>query len=317
MVQETCEQKATRDAYGHALLALMSEHKDIVVLDADLSRSTRTEWIARDFPNRFLNIGIAEQNMFGIAAGLAAAGFIPFTTTYAIFIGRGFDQIRQSVCFADLPVKIVATHAGLAASYDGGSHQGIEDIALMRAIPGMAVISPADYNETVGAVRAAYAHPGPVYLRLSKEPSPTLPSGPFNFGKLRVLTKGNDFAIFATGTVVAEALEATRLLERNGVTACVVAVSTIKPLDAPSVRSIAEECGTVVTIEEHNVIGGLRDAVAAALLEAERPIPRRMIAIGLQDRFGETGSWQELRQLHGLTAERIARCLIRRTPDAG
>ncbi len=292
--------KATRDAYGDALIELAERDPRVLVLDADLSRSTRTEWFMKRFPDRFFNIGIAEQNMIGVAAGLAAAGFVPFATTYAIFISRCFDQIRQSVCYAEANVKIVATHAGLAASHDGGSHQGLEDVALMRALPGMTVLSPTDYNEARQAVFAAAAHPGPVYLRLQKEPVPvvTEPDAPFPIGPARLLADGRDVALVATGSLASRALAARAILAERGIGAAVVAASTLKPLDAAAICAAAARCGCVVTIEEHNRIGGLHEAVTAALGgEIRAPV----VPVAMDDRFGETGEWHGLLDAFGLT----------------
>ncbi|HEU5319714.1 MAG TPA: transketolase C-terminal domain-containing protein, partial [Methylomirabilota bacterium] len=261
------ELKATRDAYGHALLELGADDPRIVVLDADLSRSTRTEWFQQKFPDRFFNLGIAEQNMVGVASGLALTGLIPFATTYAIFVGRAYDQIREAVCYADTNVKVVATHAGLAASYDGGAHQGIEDLALMRVIPRMTVLSPADYNEARQAVRAAAGFPGPVYIRLQKEPVPVItpPDRPFVIGRVTTLAEGDDVALVATGSLTARALAAAGALREEGVAAAVVNVSTLKPLDAAAVRRAVARAGCAVTVEEHNRYGGLHEAVLAAL----------------------------------------------------
>lgn len=296
--------RATRDAYGHALLELMAENDDVIVLDADLSRSTRTEWIEAKYPERFYNLGIAEQNLFGVAAGLAHTGLVPFATTYAIFIGRGFDQIRQSIGFSHANVKVVATHAGLAASHDGGSHQGIEDLALMRVIPGLVVLSPADYNQAKQAVRAAAAHKGPVYIRLQKEPVPIITSADeiFQIGRASILRNGDDVALIATGSQVFEALRAAEMLAEMGIESCVVNVSTVKPLDVDTILSVGRACQKVIVIEEHSCIGGLSEAVASALSGVNRcPI----LSISIPDVFGTTGSWSELKDKFGLNAERI------------
>jgi len=306
--------RPTRDAYGHALIELAEQDPRVVVLDADLSRSTRTEWFQARFPDRFFNLGIAEANMIGVAAGLAAAGKLPFATTYAIFIGRAFDQIRQAVCYAGANVKIVATHGGLAASYDGGSHQGIEDVALMRTLPGMTVLVPADYEQAREAVFAAAAHEGPVYIRLQKEDVPVLtPSGtPFCIGRAERLTEGSDVALLAVGALTAEALAAAQTLRQEGISAEVVNLPTIKPLDVQAVRESARRCGCVVTAEEHSVIGGLYEAVLAALAgEVLAPV----VPVAMQDRFGETGPWRALLARFGLDAEGIragAREAVRR-----
>lgn len=297
--------RPTRDAYGHALIELAARDPRVVVLDADLSRSTRTDWFQARYPDRFFNLGIAEANMIGVAAGLAATGKVPFATTYAIFIGRAFDQIRQSVCYAGANVKIVATHGGLAASYDGGSHQGIEDLALMRTLPGMTVLVPADYEEAKEAVYAAAAHTGPVYIRLQKEDVPvfTTPGAPFRIGPARRLREGADVAVFATGALVAESLEAAAALGGEGIAAEVWNVSTLKPLDAAALREAAARCGCVVTAEEHSVIGGLHEAVLAALAgEVQAPV----VPVAMADRFGETGPWRALLARFALDSAGIA-----------
>lgn len=296
--------KSTRDAYGYALIELARRRDDVIVLDADLSRSTRTEWFQKVYPQRFINVGIAEQNMVGMAAGLALGGLLPFATTYAIFILRAADQIRQAVAFQKANVKIVATHAGLAASHDGGSHQGTEDIALMRSIPGMTVLSPCDYESAYQAVFAAAEYCGPVYLRLQKEASAVItPSGtPFVIGRARVLRDGDDVVIAAHGTVVVEALSAAESLSLQSISAAVVEFSTIKPLDEDTLRTVAKRAKYIFTVEEHNVIGGLRDAVAVVC----SGMGVHVEGIGLPDSFGESGSWTGLRRHFGLDAESIA-----------
>jgi transketolase len=296
--------RATRDAYGDALLELGEIRPDVVVLDADLSRSTKTEAFGRRFPDRFFNVGIAEQHMIGMAAGLSMAGFVPFATTYAIFIARALDQIRQAVCFGRCPVKIVATHGGLAASHDGGTHQGIEDIALMRAMPHMTVLVPADYAEARQAVLAAAVHPGPVYLRLQKEPVPdvTAAADPFVIGQARLLREGDDVAVFVTGSLVHESLRAADVLASEGVRAAVLALPTLAPLDAAAVRELAARCGCVVTVEEHLGIGGLHDAVLHAIAGDLR-CPAEAVAMS---GFGTTGEWAELREKFGLDPTGIA-----------
>lgn len=296
--------RATRDAVADALVALGEARADVVVLDADLSRSTRTEVFGRRFPERFFNLGIAEQNLFGVAAGLAAGGFCPFATTYAIFIGRGFDQIRQSVCFARANVKIVATHAGLAASHDGGSHQAIEDLALMRVLPGMTILSPSDYPQACQALAAAADWPGPVYIRLQKEPVPVLHrmDEPFRIGPALRLRAGSDVALLATGSLVHRTLAAAEVLAAQGVSADVTEICTVKPLDEAYVRDVARRIGCLVVAEEHSRIGGLFDAVLHAL-RGELRAPAA--AVALDDRFGTTGSWHGLLHHFGLTTERI------------
>jgi len=291
--------RATRDAYGQALLELAAERPELVVLDADLSRSTRTEWFAARHPDRFFNVGIAEQNMIGVAAGMALTGLLPFATTYAVFVARAADQIRQAVCFNRAPVKIVATHAGLAASHDGGSHQGTEDLAVLRALPGLTILCPADHDETVAAVRAAAAHPGPVYLRLQKEPVRDLPAAaePFTIGRARVLCDGDDLAIVTAGSLATHAVAAARELAGSGIGVRVLQLGTLKPLDVAALDETARRCRVLLTAEEHSVVGGLYEAVMGAIGGRHRVVSA---ALGLHDRFGESGSWPELLAATGL-----------------
>jgi transketolase len=293
--QATRATRATRDAYGHALLDLAATRPEIVVLDADLSRSTRTEWFAARYPHRFVNVGIAEQNLIGMAAGMALTGLVPFATTYAIFIARAVDQIRQAVCYNRANVKIVATHAGLAASHDGGSHQGTEDLAYMRAMPGLTILCPADYAETRAAVLAAAEHAGPVYLRLQKEPVADLPepAGPFTIGRARLLRDGDDVAIVTAGSLAIRALAAASELERDGVSVRVLQLSTLKPIDVDALHDTARRCRVLLTVEEHSVVGGLYEAVMAAI---GGRYPVVSAGLGLHERFGESGSWHGLLQ---------------------
>ncbi len=300
------EMAAPRDTYAETLKSLAREGKDMVVLDADLSSSTRTGRFGKEFPDRFFNSGIAEQNMMGVAAGLAAAGKTVFASTFAVFAtGRAYDQIRQSVAYPHLNVKIVATHAGITVGGDGASHQIVEDIALMNALPGMTVISPADIHETEKAVRAVAEMDGPAYIRLSRSSMPvvTEKDTPFEIGRARVMQDGSDVSIFATGIMVSRALEAAELLKNRGISASVVNISTIKPIDRAAVVSEARRTGAVVTAEEHNVIGGLGYAVAS-VLSAEYPVPVKMV--GIEDTFGESGSPGELLEKYGLTSAHIA-----------
>jgi len=297
---------ATRDAYGEALVELGRERKDIVVLDADLSKSTKTAGFAKIFPERFFNMGIAEANLMGTAAGLAAAGKVPFVSTFAVFAaGRAFDQVRNSIAYPHLNVKICATHAGITVGEDGASHQSIEDLALMRALPGMTVIVPADGPETKQAVRAAAAHNGPVYIRLGRSGVPVLFDTDYEFtiGRAAVLRRGEDVALFACGILVAEALQAARQLSEKGIRAAVLNVSTLKPLDEEAVVALARQTGAVVTCEEHNIIGGLGSAVAEVLGE-KCPVP--LERVGVRDVFGQSGKPAELLEHYGLTAAHIA-----------
>ncbi|MGB9866348.1 MAG: transketolase family protein [Bacillota bacterium] len=296
---------ATREAYGQALVELGKEFPEIVVLDADLSKSTMTAKFAAAFPHRFFNVGIAEANMMGIAAGLAASGKIPFASTFAVFAaGRAFDQVRQSVGYPGLNVKIAASHAGITVGADGASHQSIEDIALMRVIPGMCVIVPADGAETMEACRAAVMHRGPVYLRLGRHPSPVLKQKwDFRLGKASLLSEGKHVTIIACGTMVSVALKAAQILESEEISARVLNMSTIKPLDVDCVVESAKLTGAVVTVEEHSVIGGLGSAVAEVLVR-EYPVPVQMV--GIQDCFGQSGSASELLEFYGLTPRSVA-----------
>jgi transketolase len=296
---------ATREAYGEALVELGRECKDVVVLDADLSKSTKTASFAKIFPERFYNMGIAEANMMGTAAGLAAAGKIPFVSTFAVFAtGRAFDQIRNSIAYPHLNVKICASHAGVTVGEDGGSHQSIEDISLMRSLPGMTVIVPADGPETKQAVRAAAELEGPVYIRLGRSGVPVLFGAEYEFvvGKAATLRQGEDVALLACGIMVAEALEAARTLAEKGIRAQVLNVSTIKPLDTEAVVAAARKTGAVVTCEEHSIIGGLGGAVAETLAE-QCPVP--LERVGVRDQFGQSGKPSELLAEYGLTVQHI------------
>lgn len=297
---------ATRDAYGEALKELGAVNNDVVVLDADLSKSTKTSVFAKAFPERHLNMGIAEQNMIGTAAGLAAAGKIPFASTFAIFAtGRAYEQIRNSIAYPKLNVKIAASHAGLTVGEDGASHQMLEDLALMRALPNMTVIVPVDAEETRQAVKTAAAMKGPVYIRLGRSGVPVLFDEQYKFviGKAVQLADGNDAAIIATGIMVGIALEAAQILQVEGIKARVINMATIKPIDREAIILAAKETGAIVTAEEHNVIGGLGSAVAEVLVET---VPVPMQRVGVQDTFGESGVPDALLEKYGLTAENIA-----------
>ena len=301
------EKKATRQAYGEALIELVEKNDKVVVLDADLANATQTCKLAKAHPEKFYNCGIAEGNMMDIGAGLSTMGLIPFCSTFAMFAaGRAYEQIRNSIAYPHFNVKICATHAGVSVGEDGGSHQCIEDIALMRVIPGMTVICPADANEAKAAVNAIAKLDGPAYLRLARLATPVFEGDmikPFTIGKANVLREGKDVALFATGLMVNEALEAARLLEADGMDAAVINVHTIKPIDAECVTRYAEKCGKVVTIEEHSVIGGLGDAVADVLMGK---VNCRFRKIGVNDRFGQSGKAADVLREYGLTADQIA-----------
>ena len=297
--------KATRDAYGESLVALGAEYPDLVVLDADLAAATKTGMFKKAYPDRFFNVGIAEQNLMGVAAGLAAAGKQVFASTFAMFAaGRAFEQVRNSIGYPHLSVRIGATHAGISVGEDGATHQCNEDIALMRTIPGMTIINPADATEAAKAMRAVMSHDGPVYLRFGRVAAPVLfdDSYAFEIGKGAQLTEGNDVAIIATGLMVNEALMAAEQLKNEGINARVINIATIKPLDTDLVIKAARETGALVTAEEHNIIGGLGGAVAETVCEA-CPVP--VIRVGVNDKFGQSGPALELLKIYGLTVENI------------
>ena len=297
---------ATRDSYGNALTALGKEHDNLVVLDADLAAATKTGIFKKEFPERHIDCGIAEANMIGIAAGLASCGKVPFCSSFAMFAaGRTFEQIRNSVGYPHLNVKIGATHAGISVGEDGATHQCNEDIALMRTIPGMTIINPSDDVEAKAAVQAAYEMEGPVYLRFGRLAVPVINDTPdykFEIGKGVVLKEGTDLTIFATGLEVNESLEAAKLLEADGVNAEVINIHTIKPIYREVVVKSAAKTGKVVTVEEHSIIGGLGSAVAEVLSEEQ---PTKMLRIGVEDRFGESGPAVKLLEKYELDAAGI------------
>lgn len=296
---------ATRDAYGKALVRLGKENKDIVVLDADLAKSTKTIEFAKAFPERFFDMGIAEQNMIGTAAGLSLAGKIPFVSSFAIFAtGRAFEQLRNSVAYPKLNVKVAATHAGITVGEDGASHQSVEDIAIMRALPNMTVIVPADGVETEQAVIKAAKYEGPVYIRLGRSGVPVIYDENYQFeiGKAHVVREGSQVTIVAAGIMVSAALEAAETLTQEGIEAEVINLSTIKPLDEATILQSLQKTGCVVTAEEHSIIGGLGSAVAE--LAAEKyPVP--LVRVGVKDVFGESGKPHELLEKYGLTPQDI------------
>ena len=298
---------ATRESYGNALVELGKEHDNLVVLDADLAEATKTGMFKKAFPERHIDCGIAESNMIGIAAGLASTGKVPFCSSFAMFAaGRAFEQVRNSVGYPHLNVKIGATHAGISVGEDGASHQCNEDIALMRVIPGMTIINPSDDVEAKAAVKAAYEMEGPVYLRFGRLAVPVINDRPdykFEIGKGIVLREGSDVTIIATGLEVNESLEAAKMLEADGISAQVINIHTIKPLDTELVVSAAKKTGKVVTVEEHSVIGGLGGAVAETLAEQ---CPTKMLRIGVMDTFGESGPAVKLLEKYGLDAAGIS-----------
>lgn len=300
------ESIATIEAYGKTLVELV-ENKDIVVLDADLAGATKTAMFKKACPERFFDMGIAEGDMMGTAAGLAVSGKIPFASTFAIFAaGRGFEQIRNSICYPNINVKIAATHAGVTVGEDGGSHQAIEDISLMRSLPNMVVLNPADAVEARQMVLAAAEYVGPMYLRFGRAATPVIhdESYKFELGKGEVVKEGKDVSIIATGIMVAKALEAAETLKAEGIDAEVINISTIKPLDNELVLASAKKTGKVVTAEEHSIIGGLGSAVCELLAE-EHPV--KVTRIGVKDVFGQSGSPAALLEHYGLTAADIVK----------
>ena len=297
---------ATRDAYGKALKELGASRDDILVLDADLAKATKTITFKKEFPEKFIDCGIAEGNMMGIAAGLATSGYTVFASSFAMFAaGRAFEQVRNSIAYPKLNVKIGATHAGISVGEDGASHQCCEDIALMRSIPGMVIINPADDIEAIQAVHAAADFDGPVYMRFGRLAVPRVNAEDYKFeiGKGVELKGGNDVTIVATGLMVAPALEAAEMLKAEGIDARVINIHTIKPIDKEILVKAAKETGAIVTAEEHNVIGGLGGAVCEALSE-EYPVP--VVRLGVEDTFGKSGPALELLKIYGLDAEHIA-----------
>lgn len=297
---------ATRESYGNALVELGREVDNLVVLDADLAEATKTGTFKKAFPDRHIDCGIAECNMMGIAAGIASTGKVPFVSSFAMFAaGRAFEQVRNSVGYPHLNVKIGATHAGISVGEDGASHQCNEDIALMRVIPGMVVINPSDDVEAKAAVRAAYAHEGPVYLRFGRLAVPVINDRPdyqFEIGKGVTLRDGKDLTLVATGLCVSGALEAAEKLAADGIDARVINIHTIKPIDEDLLIKAAKETGEIITVEEHSVIGGLGGAVAETLAEK---CPTKMLRIGVQDTFGESGPALQLLEKYGLDAAGI------------
>lgn len=299
------EKIATREAYGKALVELGEQNEKVVVLDADLAGATMTKYFKAAHPDRFFDCGIAEANMMNIGAGLSTMGLIPFCSTFAMFgAGRAYEQIRNSIAYPKFNVKICCSHAGVSVGEDGGSHQSVEDIGLMRLVPGMTVIVPADAKEARKAVFALAEFQGPAYMRLARLATPVFEEDyPFEIGKANVMREGKDAAVFACGLMVSEALEAAKLLAAEGVEISVINVHTIKPIDAACVTEYAEKCGNVVTVEEHSVIGGLGDAVADVLMGK---VNCKFRKIGVNDQFGQSGKAAEVLREYGLTADQIA-----------
>ncbi len=299
------ELKATRDAYGEALAELGSENPNVVVLDADLSGSTKTNVFKKKFPDRFFNMGVAEQNLVGHAAGMALSGLIPFASSFAMFLaGRAWEIVRNSVAYPNLNVKLVASHGGITLGEDGASHQIIEDFAIMRVIPGMTVICPADFNETKLVIKKITEFKGPVYVRVGRPPIPLIQRENYQFeiGKGELLTEGKDVLIVACGLLVGESLKAVEVLREKGISVTLINMATIKPIDNELILKHARICRAVVTCEEHNVIGGLGSAVSE-LLGEEFPVP--VLKLGMKDVFGKSGTWSELLDYFELRSEKI------------
>lgn len=298
--------KATREAYGETLKELGAQIPEIVVLDADLSASTKTAVFAKAFPDRFFDTGIAEGNMMSVAAGLAASGKIPFASTFAVFgAGRAYEQIRNSICYPNLNVKVAVTHAGLTVGEDGATHQMLEDIALMRALPNMTVVVPADAAETAQVIRWAASYQGPVYIRMgrAKVEDVISPDAEFVPGKSTTLADGSDVTIMACGIMTQQALQAAKMLAEEGISARVINMSSIKPIDEEAIVKAAKETGAIVTCEEHTVMGGLGSAVAEVVVR-QCPVPMAMV--GTEDVFGQSGKASEVLKVYGLTPEHIA-----------
>lgn len=297
--------KATRQSYGEALLELGKENKNVVVFDADLSTATKTNLFAKEFPDRFFDMGIAEQNMISTAAGMATCGKIAYASTFAVFAaGRAYDQIRNSVCYPKLNVKICATHAGVTVGEDGATHQMLEDISMMRTLPNMTVISTSDDIETKWAVKEISKINGPVYLRLSRLATPVIynESQKFEIGKAIQIGDGTDATVFATGVTVSEALKAQEQLKENGIDVRVVDIHTIKPIDRDIIIKCAKETKKLISVEDHNVIGGLGSAISEVLTDE---CPTKLIRLGINDTFGKSGNAVELMEYFGITADRI------------
>nr|WP_288298317.1 transketolase family protein [uncultured Allisonella sp.] len=298
--------KATREAYGETLKELGAQIPEIVVLDADLSASTKTAVFAKAFPDRFFDTGIAEGNMMSVAAGLAASGKIPFASTFAVFgAGRAYEQIRNSICYPNLNVKVAVTHAGLTVGEDGATHQMLEDIALMRALPNMTVVVPADAAETAQVIRWAASYQGPVYIRMgrAKVEDVISPDAEFVPGKSTTLADGSDVTLMACGIMTQQALQAAKMLAEKGISARVINMSSIKPIDEAAIVKAAKETGAIVTCEEHTVMGGLGSAVAEVVV---RHCPVPMAMVGTEDVFGQSGKASEVLKVYGLTPEHIA-----------
>ena len=305
------EKQSIRSAYGNTLVELGAKDKDIVVLDADLSCSTQTKMFAKEYPERFFNMGIAEQDLMATAAGLAAEGKIPFTSTFAMFAtGRAWEQIRNSIAYSNFNVKIVATHGGITVGEDGASHQALEDISLMRSIPDMTVIVPCDYNETVSVIKYAAVHKGPVYIRLARTSVKNIFDEKYEFNpeKAVKIKAGKDLSVITNGETLAEVMEASNILETSGIDIEIIHCPTVKPIDKDTIIESAKKTKFVITVENHSIIGGLGSAVCEVLSEN---LPTKVIRIGLNDEFGQSGEQRALMDFYGLTGEKIAQRIIK------
>ena len=303
------EKKATRQSYGEALLELGRKNKNIVVLDADLAGATKTELFAKEFPDRFFDMGIAEQNMMSTAAGMATCGMIPYASTFAVFAaGRAYDQVRNSICYPNLNVKICATHAGVTVGEDGATHQMLEDLSLMRTMPNMKVMSLSDDTQTKWAIEKVSKIEGPVYIRLARLATPIIydKNKKFEIGKGVQIGDGTDATIFATGVTVSEAIKAKEELAKKGIMVRVVDIHTIKPIDKELIVKCAKETRKLISIEDHNIIGGLGSAISEVLIEQ---YPTKLIRLGINDRFGMSGNAKELMEYFGITCDDIVRIL--------
>ncbi len=302
---ERTEKKSIRSAFGNTLCEIGELNPNIVVLDADVSCSTQTQIFAKKYPERFFNCGIAEQDMVATAAGLASEGKIPFAASFSIFAsGRAYDQIRNSICYPDFNVKIIGTHGGITVGEDGASHQALEDISLMRSIPNMSVVVPADCKECIEVIKYAAEHNGPMYIRIARSNVPNIFDDNYNFdfNKANILTEGNDITIISNGETLAEIIDAAEILKSKGISAEVINVPVVKPLDANTIATSAKKTNVVVVVENHSTIGGLGSAVCEALCEKH---PCKVLRIGINDEFGQSGEAYELLEFYGLTSNRI------------
>ncbi len=302
------EKKAIRVAYGEAIVELGKKNDKVVVFDADLAAATMTNGFKKEFPDRFIDCGIAEANMVNMACGASTMGLIPFCSTFAVFAGRSYDQIRNGICYPKLNVKLGFSHAGITLGEDGGSHQAIEDIALMRVLPNMTVLVPSDANECYKCVEAAAEINGPVYIRTARLPSPVYEERPFEIGKGNVIKDGKDVVIFCCGIMLEHCLEAVEILKENGIDAALVNHHSLKPFDEELTREYAAKCGKVFTVEEHSVIGGLGDAVASALCGMGL---EKFEKIGIDDQFGQSGKPADLLVEYGLTGKQLAERIMK------